>query len=133
MMKLGLVLGVLTLSIVAAHAEGDAVAGAEQFKKCLPCHAVGADAANKVGPPLNGILGRTIGSQPDFAYSEVMRQAGAEGEIWSPENLSRYLRFPKKVFPGTKMAFYGFRDLQNLSDVMAYLATLNADGTTTPQ
>ena len=39
---------VTALSGLAAHAQ-DLAAGENSFKKCLPCHAVGEGAKNKVG------------------------------------------------------------------------------------
>lgn len=44
-----------------ALAEGDAALGEKVFGKCKACHAVGEGAKNKVGPELNGIVGRPAG------------------------------------------------------------------------
>ena len=43
-----------------AFAGGDAVAGKKAFRKCAACHTV--DGANRVGPTLAGIVGRTVAS-----------------------------------------------------------------------
>ena len=51
----------------AAAQEGNAEEGAEVFKKCRACHDVGPDAKNKVGPLLNGILGRKAGTIEGFS------------------------------------------------------------------
>src|SRR5262245_21142583 len=50
------------LAPVSAPAqEGDVENGGEVFKKCRACHDVGPQAKNKVGPVLNGIIGRPAG------------------------------------------------------------------------
>lgn len=46
------------MSVSPVLADGDAEAGAAVFKKCAVCHSVGDGAKNKVGPELNGIIGR---------------------------------------------------------------------------
>ena len=43
----------LAATIATANAQ-DLAAGEQSFRKCLPCHSIGADARNKVGPELNG-------------------------------------------------------------------------------
>src|SRR5947208_1724879 len=49
----------------------DLAAGETSFKKCLPCHAVGEGAKNKVGPLLNGLEGRKSGTIDGYSYSEA--------------------------------------------------------------
>ena len=54
----------------------DAAAGETVFKKCKTCHMVGEGAANRVGPELNGIIGRAIAGL-DFNYSNAMKEFAA--------------------------------------------------------
>lgn len=98
---------------------GDPVAGEKVFRKCQACHAVGEGAKNKVGPELNGIVGRKAGSAPGFNYSKANTSSGV---TWTAEVLDEYLTNPRKFMPGTKMAFPGLRDDAERADVIAFLA-----------
>ena len=118
----------------------DTAAGEKVFAKCKACHAVGEGAKNKVGPELNGIVGRTAGSLPDYKYSKAMEGKGAEGLIWDEASLAAYLADPRGFVKGTKMAFAGLKKPEDLENIIAYLATFAADGskaaeapTTTPE
>jgi cytochrome c len=104
-------------------AEGDADKGAKVFKKCKACHAVGADAKNKVGPVLNGIIGKDAGTNPDFKYSKGMIAAAEGGLVWSEENLASFLTKPKAFVKGTKMGFAGLKKESDIENILAYLAT----------
>lgn len=108
------------MSPVSAQ-EGNAEEGAEVFKKCRACHDVGPDAKNKVGPLLNGIIGRKAGTIDGFAYSDANKAAGAGGLVWSEDVLFKYLENPLTFMKGTKMAFAGLKDPQDRKDVIAYL------------
>jgi cytochrome c len=107
----------------AAAQEGSAEEGAEVFKKCRACHDVGPDAKNKIGPLLNGILGRKAGTIDGFAYSDANKAAGAKGLVWTEDVMFKYLENPLSYMPGTKMAFAGLKDAQDRKDVIAYLKT----------
>ena len=112
---------IIALSSFDARAEeGDATAGATVFKKCAICHIVESDK-NKVGPSLNGLFGRKAGTHPDFAYSAGMKAAGDGGLIWDETTLRDYLHNPKMKVKGTKMAFVGLKDDQEITDLIAYL------------
>lgn len=102
---------------------GDPAAGEKVFSKCKACHQVGPDAKNRVGPELNGIIGRPIAALPDFKYSEAFQEKAAEGMVWSEENLTIYLQKPKDFIPGNKMTFPGLRKEEDITNVLAYLAT----------
>lgn len=41
-----------------ALADGDPAKGKKVFRKCKACHTVGDKARNKIGPILNGKIGR---------------------------------------------------------------------------
>ena len=106
-----------------AQAAGDAATGEKVFNICAACHAVGPDAKNKVGPVLNGVIGRTAGTLPGFTYSDAMIAAGQSGVVWTDEELNIYLTNPKELVPGTKMSFPGLKKDDERADVIAYLET----------
>lgn len=98
-------------------------AGEASFRKCLPCHAVGPDARNKVGPLLNGLDGRKAGTIEGYKYSEANRTSGI---VWAEETFRNYIRNPKAAIPGTTMAFAGIADEQEAAALWAYLRQFNA-------
>jgi cytochrome c len=119
-----IVVSVLVLTAIPGSAtaqEGNAEDGAEVFKKCRACHEVGPTAKNRVGPELNGIIGRKAGTAEGFVYSDANKAAGAKGLVWSQDELLKYLEQPLSFMPGTKMAFAGLKDEQDRKDVIAYL------------
>ena len=97
--------------------------GADVFKRCRACHDVGEKAKIKVGPILNGIVGRKAGTIEGFNYSDANKKAGAEGWVWTEEKMMEYLLNPRAAMPGNKMAFAGIRDEQDRKDLIAYLKT----------
>jgi cytochrome c len=113
-----------TLSVTPGYAQqaGNAEAGEDVFKKCRACHDVGPDAKNKVGPLLNGIIGRKSGTVDGFAYSDANKAAGEKGLIWTEDEMFKYLENPRGYMPNNKMAFAGLKDEQDRKDVIAYLA-----------
>lgn len=118
-------IGVAIAALVAsggAYAQ-DAANGEKVFKKCLQCHVVGANAANKIGPVLNGVIGRPAGTYAGFTYSTAMVEWGKSGKVWDDANLDAYLLNPKGHIPGNKMAFVGLKKDTERADVIAYLKT----------
>ena len=113
----------VTLAGPAAAQEGNAEEGAEVFKRCRACHDVGPGAVNKVGPVLNGVIGRKAGTVEGFPYSAANKAAGAGGLVWTEEVLFKYLENPLVFMKGTKMAFAGLSDPRDRKDVIAYLKT----------
>jgi cytochrome c len=124
-MKL-LVLASLALAATMGMAKAqDLAAGEQSFRKCSPCHSVGEDARNKVGPELNGLDGRKSGSVADYSYSDANKKA----EItWSTDSFKDYIQNPMAKVPGTKMAFAGIKNEKEIGDLWAYLAQFKADG-----
>lgn len=122
-----LAIGTLALAISAgsAFAAGDAAAGASVFKKCAPCHAIGPGAANRIGPVLNDVVGRTAGTAAGFSYSGAMVAAGAGGLVWTPEKLDAWLKKPRDFVVGTKMTFAGLGNQADVDNVIAYLLSFS--------
>lgn len=105
-----------------AFADGNADAGKSVFIKCQACHEA-EQGVNKIGPTLKGIVGRKTASIADYKYSDAMAAKGASGQVWDEATLAAYLPDPKAYVPGTKMAFAGLKNPQEVADVIAYLKT----------
>lgn len=103
-----------------AIAEGDAVKGEQQFKKCMACHSI-ADTKNKVGPHLVGTVGRVAGSVEGYNYSNNLKDMKAANTLWDEALLDKYLEAPKKVAPQGKMAFGGIKKPEDRADLIAFL------------
>lgn len=127
--SLPLVLGMaLTAGLAftsAALADGDAAMGAKVFKKCAACHTA-SEAKNRVGPHLVDIIGRPIASVEDYKYSKAMVEHATVEPVWTEEALDAYLRNPKGVVKGTKMAFAGLKKDEEVANILAYLADPSA-------
>ena len=124
-----LMLSFLVVAATSAAASGalaqDVAAGKSSFNKCLPCHAIGEGAKNKVGPELNGIDGRKSGSAPDYSYSDANKNSGI---TWGKETFLEYIKDPKAKIPGTKMTFAGIKSETEAANRWAYLASFDKDG-----
>lgn len=99
-------------------AAADAIAGKAVFQTCASCHQLGPSARGGFGPQLNGIIGRTAGTTPDYRYSPAMKNAGF---AWSEDKLRAFLKDPDQVVPGNKMRFFGLRSERDIDKLLAYL------------
>tara|TARA_R110001592_G_scaffold51615_1_gene158630 strand:- start:2072 stop:3142 length:1071 start_codon:yes stop_codon:yes gene_type:complete len=115
---------------VAASAApaGDPEAGKKVFRKCASCHVIDS-AANKLGPSLKGILGRTAGSVDGFKYSKAFQAANDMGLKWTDDVLKAFVADPKDFVKDkigadkgrTRMAFPGLRKEQDVEDLLAFM------------
>ncbi len=113
------------LAIAPAAQAQDAAAGEQVFRKCLPCHAVGPGAKNKVGPELNGLDGRHSGTAPDYSYSSANKNSGI---VWNEQTFKDYIHDPRAKIPGTKMIFPGIKNEKEIDNLWAYLEQFGPDG-----
>ena len=97
----------------------DAEHGKTIFNACAACHAT--DHANRVGPGLEGIIGRKAGTAPGFGYSNAMKKSDI---VWDTKILDAYLESPQQVVPGNRMPYAGLKNPTDRTDLVAYLATL---------
>jgi cytochrome c len=104
------------VDVAALMAAADPAKGETVFKKCASCHKL--DGNNAVGPHLDGVVGRPVGSVEGFSYSDGMKAHGGE---WTPEQLFAFLEDPKGDVPGTKMSFAGLPKPEDRANVIAYL------------
>jgi cytochrome c len=125
-MKTTLAIAALAVAAMAqsAHAQ-DVAAGEQSFRKCLPCHAIGEGAKNKVGPELNGLDGRKSGTAADYSYSDANKNSGI---VWSEATFKEYIKDPRAKIPGTKMIFPGIKNEKEVDNLWAYLKQFGPDG-----
>ena len=106
-----------------AFAEGDPALGEELFVLCSGCHQIGEDATSGLGPHLNGLVGREIGSVAEFHYSPALRELTA---AWTPEALDAFLTDPTAFAYGTYMIIEGIEDATERAHLIAYIETSGA-------
>jgi cytochrome c len=123
-MKVLLVTAAILVSIGTASAQ-DLEAGENSFKKCLPCHSVGPDAKNKVGPVLNGLDGRKSGTVEGYNYTDANKNSGI---TWGEAVFKEYITNPRTKIPGTKMVFAGINNENERANLWAYLKQFDASG-----
>lgn len=145
--RLTAALAVAALAAVAAArpgaaegTAGDFTAGKAVFMlRCIACHepptdlgltdadratneaalpADDAEATPTRGPTLAGLMGRTAGTVPGFAYSEAM---AASGVVWTGETLRAFLLKPAAFLPRNRMPFNGLKRPGEVDDLVAYL------------
>ena len=119
--RFGAFIAVLTLagSTASLGYAQDGAHGKNVFKVCAACHAT--DHTNRVGPGLEGVVGRTAGTAPGFRYSNAMKNSGI---VWDEKTLNAYLESPQKAVPGNRMPYAGLKNTTDRADVIGYLATL---------
>jgi cytochrome c len=99
-------------------ASADAAAGEKSAKACAACHNWAKGAGTKIGPDLYGVVGRDIGKEPGFSYSEALQKKGGK---WTFDTLYEWIKDPKAFAPGNKMAFAGVKDSKERANIIAFL------------
>jgi len=92
---------------------------------------VGDKAKDRVGPVLNGIIGRQAASSETYAdkYSPFLKTKAETVGTWEPAEIIEYARDPSTFIGGkSKMTKQNLKDDQ-AADLIAYLESFNADGT----
>lgn len=99
-------------------AKPSAAAGRELFATvCSACHELDR---NKVGPPLDGVVGRQAGSVSGYPYSAALAHAHV---VWNATTLNQWLTNPRGFIPGATMPL-SVPDAVRRRDIIAYLETL---------
>lgn len=115
----------------------DPAAGEAEFKKCKACHAIVApdgteiQKGGKVGPNLYGVIGRAVGSDPEYAgkYGDSIVALGASGLLWDEALMAAYLADPsawlkEKSGDAAARSKMAFKLAKGGEDVAAYLASV---------
>ena len=116
--KLLVVTGTITTILIFSIANAaDPAKGKKVFRKCAACHSL-QEGKNKMGPPLNNLLGRKAGSVDGYKYSKAMKNSGV---VWNEESLDKFLTKPRKFIKKTKMSFRGIKNKSLRDDIISYL------------
>lgn len=135
MIKTPLAAALVLAALAAPALAGDPAAGENEFKKCKACHSVIApdgtaiQKGGKTGPNLYGVIGRAVGSDPDFKYGDGILAVAATGAVWDEASLAAYVQDPSKWLeekagdPSLKSKM-SFKLAKGGEDVAAYLASV---------
>jgi cytochrome c len=77
---------------------------------------------------LNGINERSAGTAEGYEYSDAFKAAVDSSGPWTEEALDSFLESPMRVIPGTKMVYPGVSNAQDRQNILAYLNSINSDG-----
>ncbi len=110
------------LALAQPSMAADAAHGQGIFREqCGVCHAAGdGDGDGGQGPSLKGVIGRKMGGDEGFSYTQAMMD---QKGTWSQDSLANFLADPQKVVPGTAMPIK-VADPAARADIAAYLATV---------
>ena len=112
--------GVVCATLAIAASNKDSERGREAFeKRCTGCHTLDKI---KVGPPLRGVYGRNAGRDPQFAYSDALKNTSV---MWDESTLDRWLTDTESIIPDNDMAFR-LNDPADRANIIAYLRQLSS-------
>jgi len=94
--------------------------GEKAWVQCRACHTIEKGAANKIGPNLFGVVGRSAGRLEGFNYSPALKGSGL---VWDRATLDRWVTRPNAVLKGHRMVFIGIPDAERRTALIDYLAS----------
>ena len=87
--------------------QANVAAGEVMFRQnCMACHSPDP-SKNQFGPTLVGVIGRSAGTLPRFAYSDALKSSGI---VWTEDSLRQWLADNEKLVPGTRMKHVSITD-----------------------
>ncbi|MEL6712103.1 MAG: c-type cytochrome [Pseudomonadota bacterium] len=101
--------------------------GKKLIKQCITCHNL-TEKKHYIGPHLVNIINRPQGSKElDYNFSKTLKNSN---NIWSEEELFRFIYAPKTYLPNTKMIFFGVKNYDDIGDIIQYLKHINQSNST---
>ena len=96
--------------------------GKRLFMRCAACHDATNTGSPKIGPHLQGLVGRQALAVTGYAYSPGMK--AKPSLVWDAATIDAWLIKPSDVVPGTTMAFVGMPDARERKALLMYLQSL---------
>jgi cytochrome c2 len=97
-------------------------------RNCASCHSVASSLPPGAGPGLFGVVGRRVGSMPNFNYSAALAKANVRDMAWTVAHLDTFLGGPQNMLPGTQMPV-GVAARSDRAELIAYLGSLKGAAT----
>lgn len=116
-----LVVGVSSALAQSADDKALVQRGKRLFLQCAACHEAGPSAVTKIGPNLQGVVGRPVAGVAGFNYSASLK---AQKFTWDEAHLNQWIQRPTAVAPGTAMAFAGIPDENDRRAIIAFLRSV---------
>jgi len=95
--------------------------GQVAYATCAACHETNRQGSRASAPTLHGVLGRRVGSVPDFDYTPALNSVGGK---WTRERLDEFLKNPGVFAPGTLMQPWGVAEKAQRAALLDYLQEL---------
>jgi cytochrome c len=109
----------LALSVLAPSVRAQDTAGERLFRtRCASCHSLEV-GQNRIGPSLNGVIGRKAGSVEGARYSAGLRDLGI---TWDAAQIDTFLANPRAMAKGSTMTI----TVTNAADRAAITAYLQS-------
>jgi cytochrome c len=109
------------VSATSVAAEGDPERGAILYRPCGTCHMIGDGAIHRIGPHLNNLVGRGVGTVEGYDFSDAFAEAAEQGDVWTEAALDGFIANPDGYLPGTSMVFRGIRAAEDRADLISFL------------
>jgi cytochrome c len=105
---------------LAAQEAGDTQAAFNN--SCRTCHSM-KEGDNRLGPTLNGVIGRKAGTVGGFQFSSSMKGSGI---VWDEATLDKFIANPEAVVHGNRMKpFGGIESAEQRSKIIAFLKSIS--------
>lgn len=93
------------------------------LNQCLMCHSIAKKPGKFAGPTLHGIVGSKAAADPSYEYSKAFQKIDW---IWDRAKLDAFLKKPRALVPGNKMAFAGISNDRRRERVLCALENLTS-------
>jgi cytochrome c len=123
MLMTGLLVIGMTVASAVVRAESKQTPGEAAYKKeCVNCHSL-IPGMSTIAPDLHGIMGRKVGSLPDYKYSDDLKKADF---TWTPAKMDQWLKSPHGMIPGTEMSYPGQKDAKKRAEIVEFVEHMKA-------